>query len=124
MKNDDKKIIGTNIRHLRTQKKITQGELARVTGIVLQQISKYERGETAPGSTNLLKLAQALGVTTAELTGEGPLQVNEPGVDYQTAHLPLSTVRRHAIEILEKMSDEELEKFVAEQLARKHHKGG
>lgn len=120
MKNEITNIIGNNIRLLRRERKITQGDLARATGIVLQQISKYERGATAPGSKNLSKIAKALGVSVSELTGDAPPIVAEAQPAYSGADTPLSTLRQLAIEELSRMTDEELEQFVVNRLQGKH----
>lgn len=68
MKNELAITIGNNIKRLREHKKWSQGELAKKIGGTFQQISKYERGENAPGSMKLNQIAEILEVSVAELT--------------------------------------------------------
>jgi transcriptional regulator with XRE-family HTH domain len=68
MKNELAITIGNNIKRLREQRKWSQGELAKKIGGTFQQISKYERGENAPGSMKLNQIAEILEVSVAELT--------------------------------------------------------
>ena len=63
--------IASNIKRLRASKNLAQSALAAIAGLKPGQIYKYEKGENIPGGENLQKLAQALGVTTAELSKMG-----------------------------------------------------
>lgn len=74
-------IQGKRIRQLRYAKGLTQAELADATGglVTKQSISKYERGKSQPSSVVLTKLAQALGVKTADLFGAPPAEIEFPG---------------------------------------------
>ncbi len=53
-------VIGENIRNIRLKKGITQSDLANLSGIRLNQISKIERGESDPKSSTIIKIAKAL----------------------------------------------------------------
>lgn len=52
------------LRDLRTQKRISQTQLAQTTGMHYTQIGRYERGASAPSANALQKLAGALEVST------------------------------------------------------------
>ena len=52
------------LKQLRTQKKISQNELATNIGVHVTNISRYERGENKPTTEVLTKLANALDTTT------------------------------------------------------------
>jgi transcriptional regulator with XRE-family HTH domain len=52
------------LKKLRTDKGLSQKELAQEAGIHIMNISKYERGENKPSSTILSKIANVLNVTT------------------------------------------------------------
>ncbi|MXV14165.1 helix-turn-helix domain-containing protein [Pedobacter sp. HMF7056] len=56
--------IGERIKELRTEKKLTQGELAAKVGLTYIQVGRYETQKSAPSSDVLQKLAQALDTTT------------------------------------------------------------
>lgn len=51
------------LKELRVKKGISQNELARIIGVHVTNISRYERGENRPTSDVLAKLANALDVT-------------------------------------------------------------
>lgn len=56
------------LKTLRKEKNITQGELAKKSGISLKTISRYEMGQTLPRSKKFFdKLSKVLGVTYDEL---------------------------------------------------------
>jgi len=61
-------IIGNNIKRLREERNWSQKDLAKKSGGSFQQISKYERGENAPGSTKLNVFAEIFKVEVSELT--------------------------------------------------------
>ena len=64
-------IISKRIIELRTEKSWTQEELAEKVGVHFRSIGRWERGEALPGAEELLKLAQAFGVTADYLLFEG-----------------------------------------------------
>jgi len=55
-----KTIISQKIKSARSLKGISQQELADAIGVTKQMISKYEKGESIPSSSNLLKLSKSL----------------------------------------------------------------
>lgn len=59
--------ISSNLRELRNQKEMTQGELANISGLKLLQISRIERGESEPKMNTIKKLSIALSCTSDEL---------------------------------------------------------
>lgn len=62
-----KEKLGNNIRSVLSEKGLTQGVLARETGISPMSINKYLNGVTAPGFISLYKIAKFLGRTIDEL---------------------------------------------------------
>jgi transcriptional regulator with XRE-family HTH domain len=55
------------MRELRAECGISQERLAERAGLDRTYVSGIERGERNPSLTNILKLAEALGVTVSEL---------------------------------------------------------
>jgi len=55
-------IIGDRLRELREQKKFSQGEIEKRTGLLRCYISRVENGHTVPAVETLEKLARALEV--------------------------------------------------------------
>ena len=56
--------IGERIKDLRTQKTLTQSDLAKMVGLTYIQIGRYETEKSNPSSDILQKLAQALDTTS------------------------------------------------------------
>jgi len=56
--------IGERIKDLRTQKKLTQTDLAKMVGLTYIQIGRYETEKSNPSSDILQKLAQVLDTTS------------------------------------------------------------
>lgn len=55
------------LRKIREQRGLTLQEVEDLTGIDLNTLSRYERGVLMPNSKTVLKIAEALGITTDEL---------------------------------------------------------
>lgn len=60
--------VGERVRQIRQEKGITQKDLAELSGVCQQMISKLEVGK-AQGSANIVRLALALDVSPAWLEG-------------------------------------------------------
>ena len=61
--------IGSNIKRLRSEKGMTQKELARYLNVSVQAVSKWERDRAYPDLSLLLPIAGLFGVTLDELFG-------------------------------------------------------
>lgn len=61
--------VGANIKRLRTEKGITQEQLAEAMNVTCAAVSKWERGDTYPDITLLQPLAFYFGVTLDTLMG-------------------------------------------------------
>lgn len=61
--------IGDNIKSLRKQKGMTQKQLADASGLVDSTLRTYELGKANPKPTTVTRIAEALGVSIAELYG-------------------------------------------------------
>lgn len=59
--------LGQNVRRRREARELTQEKLAEKAGLDPTYISGIERGLRNPGIKNVVRLARALGFTTAEL---------------------------------------------------------
>ncbi len=58
--------VGGQVRHLRTQSRLSVRSFATRTGFSASFISQVERGEVSPSISSLEKIAEALGVTLGE----------------------------------------------------------
>jgi len=64
-------IIGERLRELREEKKLSQGDIEKRTGLVRCYISRVENGHTVPAVETLEKLARAFEVPLYQLFYEG-----------------------------------------------------
>ena len=64
-------IIGERLRALRAQKKFSQGEVEKRTGLLRCYTSRVENGHTVPSIETLEKYARALEVPMYKLFYEG-----------------------------------------------------
>ncbi len=66
MQSESKK-LGDNLKRLRTEKGISQGDIARELDVSRSFISNIENGKTNPTLSTITKIAKAVGVSTGEL---------------------------------------------------------
>jgi transcriptional regulator with XRE-family HTH domain len=64
-------IIGDRLRELREEKKLSQGDMEKRTGLLRCYISRVENGHTVPAIETLEKLARALEIPLYQLFYEG-----------------------------------------------------
>lgn len=71
--------IGDRITELRTQKNLSQGELASALSVSRQAISKWENDQSSPDTIHLIQLADLLDTEVAYLaTGVKPVYEEAP----------------------------------------------
>ncbi len=66
MKSESEK-LGGNLKRIRTEKAISQGDIARAFGVSRGFISNIENGKTNPTLSTITKLAKAIRVSSDEL---------------------------------------------------------
>jgi len=66
MKNMPEK-LGRNLKRIRSDKNMSQGDIARALGVDRGYISNIENGKRNPTLATIQKLANALGVSADEL---------------------------------------------------------
>ncbi|WP_426955258.1 helix-turn-helix domain-containing protein [Muricoccus radiodurans] len=62
--------VGARIRSLRLAASMTQKDLSEKVGVTNTQLHRYERGATRLSASRLLAVAEVLGVSLTDLTGE------------------------------------------------------
>ncbi len=62
--------IGTNIKTLREERKLTQEQIAEKLGITFQAVSSWERDEYKPDTDKLIRLAEILDVSVSSIVEE------------------------------------------------------
>lgn len=101
--------LGIKLQEIRKQNKLSQEALAEKLGVSRQAISKWERGESAPDTENLIALSRIYGVSIDELLGnnsqplkedlyEEPVTEMKPQYDVPQTERKLSFKERRAIE--------------------------
>jgi transcriptional regulator with XRE-family HTH domain len=64
-------LIGERLRALREQKKMSQGDIEKRTGLLRCYISRAENGHSVPAIETLEKIARAMGVPMYQLFYDG-----------------------------------------------------
>ena len=64
-------IIGERLRELREEKKLSQGDIEKKTGLLRCYVSRIENGHTVPAVETLEKFARALEVPVYQLFYDG-----------------------------------------------------
>jgi len=77
-------IIGDRLRELREEKKLSQGDIEKRTGLLRCYISRVENGHTVPAIETLEKLARALEVPLYQLFYEGEEPPKMPNLPKRT----------------------------------------
>jgi transcriptional regulator with XRE-family HTH domain len=63
----DQRALGRAVRAIRTERGLSQVQLAKQTGFIQAWISHVERGRRNPSWSNVIRLAEGLGVSVSEL---------------------------------------------------------
>jgi transcriptional regulator with XRE-family HTH domain len=64
---DMRKLVGRNVKRIRQQRRLTQEQLAELSGFSQQYISGLEQGRRNPTIVSLYELATSLGVGHMDL---------------------------------------------------------
>ena len=87
--------LGETIYRLRTQKNLSQGDLADALDVSRQSVSKWENGNAVPDLEKLLKLSELFGITLDELVGrEAPCQPEVSGTSAAPETAPRISVQK------------------------------
>ena len=123
-------LIGDRLKALREQKKLSQGDIEKRTGLLRCYISRVENGHTVPAIETLEKLTRAMGMPLYQIfyEGEKPPAPNLPrfddggwgssGRDARTLGRFRSLLRRTS------KADQKLLLFMAQKMSQKKHPRG
>jgi transcriptional regulator with XRE-family HTH domain len=70
--------IGKRLRHLREEKKFSQGDIEKRTGLLRCYISRVENGHTVPAVETLEKLARAMEIPVYKIFHDGSEPAQKP----------------------------------------------
>lgn len=73
-------VIGDRLREMREEKKLSQGDIEKRTGLLRCYISRVENGHTVPAIETLEKIARALEVPLYHLFYDGDEPPNLPNL--------------------------------------------
>lgn len=59
--------LGRNLKRIRTQKNVSQGDIARALKVGRSFITNIENGKTNPTLATIARIAKAIGVSVGEL---------------------------------------------------------
>ena len=65
-------MFGEMLRRYRKAANLTQAELAKKLFVTQQTVAHWEKGDTAPSPSMIVKIAKELNVTASDLLGEAP----------------------------------------------------
>jgi transcriptional regulator with XRE-family HTH domain len=122
-------VIGERLKALREQKKMSQGDIEKRTGLVRVYISRVENGHTVPSIETLEKFARALEVPMYQLfyDGEEPPAPELPkirGEGWGSSGRDARTLGRFR-RLLRRTSkdDQKLLLFVAQKMSQRKKRG-
>ena len=121
-------IIGTRLRKLREEKKLSQGDIEKRTGLLRCYLSRVENGHTVPSIETLERLAAALEIPLYQLfyEGDGPPPLPNLSKRQTTEELLLDEAAEKESRFFEKVKklsgriderDRQLLLYVAQKLA-------
>lgn len=81
---------------------VSQAELAEATGISVRQLARYEAGEQQPAFSVAVQLADALGISLAELAGQVSHELDLSGIwwaGWSTSKEGVPRIDTHTLEV-------------------------
>ena len=121
-------IIGTRLRKLREERRLSQGDIEKRTGLLRCYISRVENGHTVPSLETLERLASALEIPLFQLFYEGDGEPVLPNLSklQSTEELVLDAQQEKEVRFFEKVKrllgkidekDRQLLLYMAQKLA-------
>ena len=74
----DQHALGRAVRAIRDERGISQVQLAAATGFMQSWISQVEHGRRNPSWSNVVRLAEGLGISLAELAAHAEVLAGPP----------------------------------------------
>ena len=99
-----------NLKEARLKAKLSQKELANISGVSQQAISVIEKGERSPSEATMILLAYALGCTITDLMAPQPKEKPAPASGSELTPEGIRIAEK--IDRLSADSRRELEKYV------------
>ena len=103
--------IGQRIIQLRTERNMSQNQLAKAMEISRQAVSKWENGQSTPDATKMIKLAEVLDTDVEYLTTGRAVVPSRPPVvltEVQTVEVE-RIVEKPVVQVVEKIVERKVE---------------
>ena len=114
--------IGDRITQLRSQRNMSQNQLAQAMGVSRQAVSKWENGLTTPDATKMILLADVLDTDLEYLTTGRQVVPSRPPVvltEVQTVEVNVEkVVEKPVIHVVEKLVEQKVEIPVVKRVIR------
>ena len=83
------KVIGSNVKSYRKQRKLTQKQLADKLGKNIMTVGRYESGKTSVTMDVLHEISEILDVPMSDFFGESPISIDnfDPKEKYREFHI-------------------------------------
>lgn len=101
--------IGQRIAQLRTDKSISQSQLAQAMDVSRQAVSKWENGQSTPDPLKIIKLAEFLGTDVEYLSTGRQVVPTRPPVVIKTVETVEKVVEKPVIRVVEKLVERKVE---------------
>ncbi len=95
--------FGDNLKNLRTNRKISQEDLAERVGVSRQSVSKWECHESYPEMDNILKLCKIFGCKLNDLVHEDLTDLDSLGEDVKMSVVKLNRDEQVKMKLLSKI---------------------
>jgi len=106
--------LGERITELRTACGMSQNQLAKAMEVSRQAVSKWETGQSAPDSMNLIRLAEVLETDVEYLTTGRRSYARRPPVVINTVETVEKVVEKPVVQVVEKVVERTVEVPVIE----------
>jgi len=106
--------LGERITELRTACGMSQNQLAKAMEVSRQAVSKWETGQSAPDSMNLIRLAEVLETDVEYLTTGRRSYARRPPVVINTVETVEKVVEKPVVQVVEKVVERIVEVPVVE----------
>jgi len=101
--------VGERITKLRTERNISQNQLAKAMEVSRQAVSKWENGQSTPDATKMIKLAELLDTDLEYLTTGRVVVPSRPPVVLETVKTVEKVVEKPVVQVVEKIVERRVE---------------
>ena len=101
--------IGERITKLRTERNISQNQLAKAMEVSRQAVSKWENGQSTPDPLKIIKLAEYLNTDVEYLTTGRAVVPTRPPIVLETVKTVEKIVEKPVVQVVEKVVERKVE---------------